>query len=401
MTTFARSTPGLGRPGAAKPRVLYMLSQYPQISETSIKNEIEALETDYEIGIVARKPAGNPYDNHRAYSLAREMEDAVGAVEAFRPDVLHTHYLTDVGFVGALSQLTGVPFTLRAHSGDVLALRPKGIWRRVRDFLSGEAAPERSDWFVAALNAIESEMCLGVLALPFARPWLTRAGVPAAKLVDCFPVLRFDRFHDRSPNGSAVMNIGAPSGGKAMADFLRLARKVPSRSFSLYADSSAAAAAMRKVNAGPSANVTIAGSLEPEAMATEYKKHRWLVCTGDVDAPSVGWPIAIAEAQAAGVGVCMPALRADLAQYVGEGAGVLYETIDELPAIVSGPVPEEMRERGFEQARKSDIERHKHLLTNLWDAALRGRTPDPRILAETSDFPPMRPAATANMATSA
>jgi hypothetical protein len=27
--------------------------------------------------------------------------------------------------------------------------------------------------------------------------------------------------------------------------------------------------------------------------------------------------------------------------------------------------------------------------------ALRGRTPDPRILAETSDFPPMRPAATA------
>jgi hypothetical protein len=401
MTTFARLTPGLASPGATKPRVLYLLNQYPQISETCIKNEIEALETDYEIGIVARKPAGDPYGNHRAYSLARELEDAVGAVEAFQPDVLHTHYLTDVGFVGALSQRTGVPFTLRAHSGDTLALRPKGIRRRIRDFVKGEVAPERSEWFVAALKAIESELCLGVLALPFTRPWLIRAGVPADKLVDCFPVLRFDLFHDRSPNGSAVMNTGAASSGKAMTDFLRLARKVPGRAFNLYADSSASAAAMRQANRGPSANVTIAGSLEPEAMAAEYKKHRWLVCTGDVDVPSVGWPIAIAEAQAAGVGVCMPALRPDLAQYVGEGAGVLYDTIDELPAIVSGPVPEEMRERGFEQARKSDIERHKHLLTSLWDAAQSARTPEPRVLDGAPDVPQVRPAAAANMATPA
>jgi hypothetical protein len=97
----------------------------------------------------------------------------------------------------------------------------------------------------------------------------------------------------------------------------------------------------------------------------------------------------------------MPALRPDLAQYVGEGAGVLYDTIDELPAIVSGPVPEEMRERGFEQARKSDIERHKHLLTNLWDAAQSTRTPEPRVLDGAPDVPQVRPAAAANMATPA
>jgi hypothetical protein len=139
--------------------------------------------------------------------------------------------------------------------------------------------------------------------------------------------------------------------------------------------------------------VNIAAPLHPEAMAAEYKNHRWLVCTDDVDAPAAGWPVAIAEAQAAGVGICMPALRPDLAHYIGEGAGILYDTIDELPAIVSGPVPDEMRERGFEQARKSDIDGHKHLLTDLWDAALHRRTTDSRALAEAGCLVPPRASA--------
>jgi hypothetical protein len=119
-------------------------------------------------------------------------------------------------------------------------------------------------------------------------------------------------------------------------------------------------------------------------MPAEYKKHRWLVYTGDFDYPMLGWPMAIAEAQAAGVGVCIPNLRPDLAQYVGEGAGVLYDSIDELPGVVDGPLPDEIRERGFEQARRSDIEEHKHLLTGLWEDALRNRTPDYAALAAAS-----------------
>jgi hypothetical protein len=238
--------------------------------------------------------------------------------------------------------------------------------------LRGQPAPERPPGFVRSLTAIDSELCLGILGLPFARPWLKRAGVREAKLVDCFPVVPFARFHDRSPNGDAVMTIGVAKTGKVPGEFLRLARKVPDRGFNLYTPGGVPDG-LRGDPARHGANVTLVPPVEPADMPREYKRHRWLVLTADAAAPQAGWPMAIAEAQAAGVGVCMPALRPDLALYVGEGAGILYDTVDELPAIVSGPVPDEMRERGFEQARKSDIERHRHLLTDLWDDALRTR----------------------------
>jgi hypothetical protein len=375
MTTFARSAPGHAGPGANKPRVLLLLREYPQLSQTYIKAEIEALEADYEIAILARHPAAQPYAEHRPFTLVGGLEEAVAAVELYRPDVLHTHFLTELGFLSEVARRTGVPFTVRSHSADTLALRRKGIRGRIRQMLRGEVPLEREAWFIQGLKAAASELCLGVLAFPCARPWLIRAGIPAAKIIDCFPAVAFDRFHDRSPNGDAVMNTGTAREKKAMTEFLRLARKVPGRVFNLYAIGSGTTA-LRQHNAVMAAGVHFADPIEPAAMPAEYKKHRWLVCTGDFDVPAVGWPVAIAEAQASGVGVCVPMLRPDLAQYVGEGAGVLYETIDELPAIVSGPVPEEMRTRGFEQARKSDIERHKHLLTDLWEPALRTAVAD-------------------------
>jgi len=381
MTTIAMST--LPRSGlrSPRPRVLFLLPEYPQIGQTFIKNEIEALEQDYEIGIVTRKRSDIPYANHRPHGYAAAMEEFVAQVTAFKPDLLHTHYLTELRLIGELSRRTGVPFTVRTHSFDTLALRPRSLPGRIRQILRREPSPERSQWFRDAVRAVDSELCLGVLGFPCAKPWLVRAGLSGSKLIDCFPVVRFDHFHDRAPNGDAVMNIGSAFDEKAVSDVLRLARKVPDRAFNLYAmGTRAERLADRNAQAG--ANVAFVGPIEPEAMPAEYKKHRWLVYTADRAAPNRGWPVTIAEAQAAGVGVCMPNLRPDLAQFVGEGAGVLYDSVDELPAIVSGPVPEEMRERGFEQARKSDIARHKHLLTDLWDDALRGRTPDLPAMAE-------------------
>jgi hypothetical protein len=79
---------------------------------------------------------------------------------------------------------------------------------------------------------------------------------------------------------------------------------------------------------------------------------------------TVGWPVSIAEAQSSGVGVCMPNLRPDLKDYVGP-AGFLYDSIADVARIVSKPFPEELRQLGFEQARKSDVFRHKQVLINL------------------------------------
>ena len=76
--------------------------------------------------------------------------------------------------------------------------------------------------------------------------------------------------------------------------------------------------------------------------------------------------MAVAEAQAAGVGVCLAAIRPDLRDYVGE-AGHLYKDIREVKDIISLPPSAQLREAGYEQARKSDVNSHIHKLTDLWD----------------------------------
>jgi hypothetical protein len=64
----------------------------------------------------------------------------------------------------------------------------------------------------------------------------------------------------------------------------------------------------------------------------------------------------------------MPNIRPDLRDYVGKG-GFLYNSIGEVADIISKPFPEEMRQIGFEDAKKSDVFRHKVILTNLWRKA--------------------------------
>jgi hypothetical protein len=61
----------------------------------------------------------------------------------------------------------------------------------------------------------------------------------------------------------------------------------------------------------------------------------------------------------------MANLRPDLREYIG-GGGFTYDSIGEVADIITKPVPDGMREIGFEQARKSDIFEHKVILTNLW-----------------------------------
>ena len=79
----------------------------------------------------------------------------------------------------------------------------------------------------------------------------------------------------------------------------------------------------------------------------------------------VGWPLCALEAMASGTGVCLPNIRPDIKDYIGD-AGIIYSDIEELKDIITKPVPQQMREKGFELARKYDIRKQIHLLTNLW-----------------------------------
>jgi hypothetical protein len=161
------------------------------------------------------------------------------------------------------------------------------------------------------------------------------------------------------------MNTGACLPKKKMSSFFELAARVPQRPFNLYGlgNGRRKLAELNKEMGGP---MNMIEPIEPRLMPAEYKKHQWLVYTCR-DA-TVGWPMAVAEAQASGVGVCLQRMRPDMDDYVG-GAGYLFNTLEEAAEIVAGSVPDEIRERGFLQAKKSDIHAHLEALVNLWRAA--------------------------------
>ncbi len=335
-----------------KLRVLYILHHFPQISETYIRSEMEALSEECELKVVSLCEADLAYRNHLPFHLADDARQIDRIIDDFQPHVLHSHWLQQARILARFAGCFGftkrsIPFTIRSHSFDVLA--QDGAFIR-------QAAP-----------VVNSDLCLGVLAFPFARPHLERLGVRAEKIHDCYPVVNYPRFHDESPNGDAVMNVGACLPKKKMEDYLELACAHPQRRFDLYA-LGYQTPEMTRLNAARGNPVQIIPPVEPEEMGREYKQHAWLVYTASRKMNSVGWPLAVAEAQAAGVGVCLPNIRPDLREYLG-GAGFLYDSIGEVADLLRRPFPDEMRQRGFEHARRSDIWRHKTILTKLWSRA--------------------------------
>ena len=100
----------------------------------------------------------------------------------------------------------------------------------------------------------------------------------------------------------------------------------------------------------------------------EYKRHNWLLYTGCSKLATLGWPMAIVEAKASGVAVCVANVRKDIKEYVGE-SGYVYDTLDEAAEILSSPPAAAMRDAAFEHASSMDLRKHKHLLTDLWHSA--------------------------------
>ena len=346
-----------------KPRVMYILREFPQISQTYIKSEIEAVLDDYEIAVVSLGKVDIPYKNHVPYRFMDDPAMIREAIEEFRPQILHTHYIIQTPELDKLSRKTNTPFTIRAHSFD--AIRPGK--KTISDFIYSSRKGYIPSQIRKAVRYINDDLCLGVLTFPFTRQILERAGVRSEKIHDCFPVVNYRLFHDSSPNGQSIMNVGACIPKKSMEDFLQLAKEVPNLEFNLYA-MGYQVEKISSLNKNMGNPVNIIPPIEPDHMPSEYKKHRWLVYTASRDRGTVGWPMAIAEAQASGVGVCMPNIRPDLKEYVGN-AGFLYNSIGEIADIISKPFPEEMRQNGFEHARKSDVFEHKVILTDLWRKA--------------------------------
>jgi glycosyltransferase involved in cell wall biosynthesis len=196
------------------------------------------------------------------------------------------------------------------------------------------------------------------------RQRLIAAGLPEAKVFACNPVIDVHRFRNTAPTGPDVMNVGAALPKKNMEDFIVLSKLVPGRRFNLYGlgyDTPRLIAA----NARIGGKVNFVAPVDPEDMPGEYKKHCWLVYTASRAINTVGWPMALIEAQASGVGVCVQRVREDLREYVGE-AGRFFETPEELVDVIRVPPSEAIRRAGFEWADRFDYRQQLRVLTDLW-----------------------------------
>ena len=326
--------------------MLAILERYPQLSETYIATELRALSPRHDVTIAALHPADVPEARPEPFELVRgRHRDArlVALAHRARAQVIHTHYLHMAPIAHRIAEEVGVRYTVRSHSYDVLRASPDDLatWR----------------------DLLDDDRCAGVLAFPFLVPRLVDAGITAGKVHACFPVVDFARFHDRSPNGSAVMNVGAALPKKAMADYLELAATLPALEFSLYAVGyDVAELHRRNEELGRPVSISM---VQHEDMPHEYKRHRWLLYTASRSAGTIGWPMAVAEAQAAGVGVCIEGIRPDLRDYVGAG-GFVVDRLSDAVDLISGPVPAAVRDAGFEQARCSDVRAHIGVLERLW-----------------------------------
>jgi len=347
-----------------KIKVMYIVFEFPQLSQTYIKNEIEALVDFAEINVISLAPANLAYENYHSFTLLSKLKDIVEKIREFDPDVLHSHWINMTPIMNKISLLTGIPYTIRAHSFDVLgqpsilsSLRQLINTFRLKPVFGGFSPNNVS-------KIINMDNCLGVLSFPFTRKILNDSGVKQSKIFDCFPVISRDIFLNVDANGTSIMNVGACIPKKKMENFIDLSLLVPDRNFNLYSIGyqTEKIAAYNQAHGSP---VNILDVVQPELMPAEYKKHQWLVYTADKLYNTVGWPMALAEAQASGVGVCLPNLRPDLNDYIG-GAGVLYDSVEQLADIIRQDVPKSIRDLGFEVSKKSDIKKHINMLLSIW-----------------------------------
>ncbi len=341
-------------------KVLYVLQSYPEASETYIEVERRQVETRAETFALAISRPGTFNLEHLPFQrlparlpilpIAVPSRWALGldrAARAYQPDVIHSHWLFVAKHARRAARACDVPWTVRTHSFDLL-----------------EATPEAVRANVAICNDSD---CAGVIAFPFARSLLLNAGLKEEKLIDAPPVVDVQRFDDPGPNGPGVIYMGANKAKKNFPDFLRLSNLVPERPFNLYplADGWET---LRDLNTEMGTRVTVHDPVPHSDMLAVWKRQSWLVYTGSKELASIGWPIAVVEAWAAGVGVCMQRIRADLEVYL-DGCGFLFNEIEELATLIAKDPPEELRQRAHARAKTLDIRRHMYLLYDAWAKA--------------------------------
>ena len=131
-----------------KRRIVVFVSSYPQVSETYIKNEVDALAETCEIELVAFQAGSYPYRSRRPHIVITQenSRNVIEYLKGFAPHALHGHYLLQLPGMLRIAEMLKVPFTIRAHSFDVLGdktARQDAMRGETEGHVARRAAPHR------------------------------------------------------------------------------------------------------------------------------------------------------------------------------------------------------------------------------------------------------------------
>ena len=350
-------------------RIVLLYNGYPRLSQTYQIDEAEELirrghtvlivSWGWELYIISNTA---PPALHVRNPL---LPGPLSQIAAFQPDVIHAHYMTNVDVCIQLSNaLGGVPFTIRTHSFDVLGIGHDHFQKAVKS-LSGAGAFR------------------GAIIFPSYRERFLAAGASSEKLIVSQPSISVQRFLDAGSTDAAaqasaswpptrIMSGGAFLPKKNIAGFIAIAQKIheiyPDCEISYYSVKEAPDYYEKIIALNRAAgNPVIFRTIQREQMPAEYVRHQWLIYGACPTLKTVGYPLMIAEAQAAGVGVIAYHLRPEMADYVTD-AGYLYNTPEDIIRLIKQPFDATRRAAARAlAAERYDIRKNITALEDAWD----------------------------------
>jgi len=313
--------------------ILLLYKGYPRISHSYQLDEAEKLNKtnnimiisfDWELFTISNISLPYIFTEHDPICLLNE-------IKKFNPQLIHSHYLDTFHICKNLSRmLNNIPFTIRSHSFDIL----KDDYKIPKSLVS-------------QINLTNS--CQSIKVFPEFYNKLISFGIKKEKLISSFPSINIKRFNlPNIPNGKNIMSGGAFLPKKNITDFIILSKKIkeiyPEKEITYYSviEQPIYSKEISKFNE-ENGNPVIFKMCQPNEMPMEYKKHEWLIYGACPKLKTVGNPVMVAEAQAAGVGVIMYELRPELIEYVTEN-GFLYKTHEDVINIISKPFCEIKKE---------------------------------------------------------
>lgn len=331
-------------------RILFAVSNYPQLSESYVDAEIAFL--------LRRGVKVEIWAPHVAFAGMPELTKVhrgslMDAVRAFHPDVVHSYYLVFSQNHDQLLAGTSVPMTVRGHSFD----------------------------FAAA--SVESVIAIPRVKKVFLYPHFARQCRPSPKIVP-LPVAYDSTRYRRSQtkDWKAVFRTAVGKPDKGLLDFFTVAALCREFSFAMaISDAAGDPAYFNKIS---EANTALAGgrvglhrNVPREACARMAHEAGIYLNTSDPKGHPFAMPISIAEAMATGAVVLVresPAAR----EYVGS-AGRFYSTKQEAAEIIHSTMAwthDQCRESSDAAVEKAKAFTDDHVLPKLieeWSSILGGK----------------------------